>query len=684
MAYDGYRTRGSSSYDQIVGNMSHSTESSKDPRSAPFAPPYPSRDPPYASDHISMPQPPMPSTSPTSSINSEPYPDGTRHFVPRPGSINDAVNSAFNKAETSAYLSPEVLSQITANVIQQLKASGLGQPQTQNPLEPQAPQQASWHQASYNPPMTPRSTVAPPESNHGPSNAEHSRPLSPGRYANEQSRWSRKSSPASAGERSQSLSSKASEHSHRETRPIALSRDSTVKELTTLEKIWGKLFDNGKPTERLGQFLRGIAVHLIEHYPKKNSLVVVPDKMQRFYKETHVKSDPYPWQDIFDHHTSSISRLYREVEVEHHLVQDKLNERPDIPGLTPSGFQRWVTLMILAHPDREYERLQKAVLHMPISNPDDKKERFPKEIPRRLFPQAPDLSLREKLDRHLIQHCVVEVPPITEEERIRAGQQSSHYTSDKAISAQSTSSTEAPSSSCPDRGRQPYSVSASAIIDDDDDDPAPPRPIERERKPYTAQPGGGKVYDEPNTSKRAKHESFSSNNRPKVDPPSTSTATSVRHQSDRYSQEAQFGHGSPVTGSYHPPNTRRRSRSSSLSVNVPMDYRRSESDLVDNESAARYVALSSTGKYYSSTAGTIHPGDIAGESRRYHDVERDHDSDCDSLYETFHGRDRDRDKGKYHDRLPSRGAWQSEEEYYRSSGAGGGSVSNDYKTYSYR
>lgn len=34
-------------------------------------------------------------------------------------------------------------------------------------------------------------------------------------------------------------------------------------EMTTLERIWGKLFDDGKATKRLGQFLRGIAVHMV-------------------------------------------------------------------------------------------------------------------------------------------------------------------------------------------------------------------------------------------------------------------------------------------------------------------------------------------------------------------------------------------------------------------------------------
>lgn len=91
--------------------------------------------------------------------------------------------------------------------------------------------------------------------------------------------------------------------------------------------------------------------------------------------------------DIFDDRTSSISRIYRDIEAEHHLVQDpqNLKERPDIPGLTPRGFEKWYTIMIQANPDREFARLQKTVLDMPINNPDDRKERFPKELPRRLF-----------------------------------------------------------------------------------------------------------------------------------------------------------------------------------------------------------------------------------------------------------------------------------------------------------
>ena len=58
--------------------------------------------------------------------------------------------------------------------------------------------------------------------------------------------------------------SMSSQGSHRgEARPRPPERDTTAMEMTTLERIWGKLFEDGKPTKRLSQFLRGIAMHLV-------------------------------------------------------------------------------------------------------------------------------------------------------------------------------------------------------------------------------------------------------------------------------------------------------------------------------------------------------------------------------------------------------------------------------------
>lgn len=99
--------------------------------------------------------------------------------------------------------------------------------------------------------------------------------------------------------------------------------------------------------------------------------------------------------------------MYRNLECEHHLLQGRYEEKPNIPGLTPFGFERWVTLFIQAHPDKEFERLRKAVLAMPISNPDDEKERFPKEISRRLFPGHEDRKVRTRIEGSMSERAAV-------------------------------------------------------------------------------------------------------------------------------------------------------------------------------------------------------------------------------------------------------------------------------------
>lgn len=357
--------------------------------------------------------------------------------------------------------------------------------------------------------------------------------------------------------------------------------------------------------------------------------------------------------DIFDDRTSAISRLLREVEAEHHLVQVKLNERPDVPGLTPKGFERWATLMIQAHPEREFERLQKAVLNMPISNPGDKRERFPKEIPRRLFPETPDLALREEVDRFIMRHCAVDLPPITEEEIAAA--------------------------------HRPKASLNPTVVDEEEEEEeeekeeqeeAAPGPIERERKPYSAHPGGGKMYDGPGPSKQGHSRSFSTSTGPKeslIPPNAGRRGTELPHQDLPYART-----GSAT--SHHPTASTGRSRSSSRGMHAGNEYRHSEGDTLGHNGGPRY---SGAGDHY------LNPGDVMEDARRYRDFERE--SEDRRLYESLRDRERDREKSKYHhhhDHLPPRGHWVGEEDYYRGAfgGGGGGPVGGNggYDYYGYR
>ncbi|KAF7593000.1 hypothetical protein BBP40_012159 [Aspergillus hancockii] len=446
-----------------------------------------------------------------------------------------------------------------------------------------------------------------------------------------------------------------------ESRPKPPSRDITVTELTTLEKIWGTLFEEGKPTKKLSQFLRGIAVHLIEDYEPKNSLVVLPGKLQKFYEDTRVASDYYPWQVIFDDATSSISRLFREVQAEHCLVQyeDKLFERPDIPGLTPRGFEKWATLMIQAHPDWEYERLQKAVLNMPISNPDNRKERFPKEIPQSLFPfeKIRNPELKEDIEWFIKKHCQVDLKE--EYKKFRPLREDSAASSTDSIPSYN------------ERERKPYQASVSVVVDDDEETGIPPRPIERERKPYTAQPGGGKKYGEAEEPSRRHRSSFSTSSI-QLD----GSASPEPRVSESQGPGPTYLRSNPTQ---HPMATG-RSRSPSRGAKTGGSYRHSESDLLGYNSSSKYAG----DDYYYNYGTSTSTGDITEDSRRYRDASREEDQ---RLYESLRA-EREKEKNKYNDYLPHRSSWAGEEDYYRgalsSQGGPVGSSGYDYKTYGYK
>lgn len=342
--------------------------------------------------------------------------------------------------------------------------------------------------------------------------------------------------------------------------------------------------------------------------------------------------------DIFDDRTSSISRLFRDVEAEHHLVQDKLGERPDIPGLTPKGFERWATLMILAHPEREYERLQKAVLNMPISNPDDKKERFPKEIPRRLFPDIGDLNIREEIENQMMKQCGVDLPEITDEERDEA-------TRSRRSPTSTTSSTERTHSY--ERGRPPpakssppaakprvRTASTSPVMIDDEEETIPSAPIERERKPYRATPGGGKVYESPGSgsgsgsgSQAPSHNHSGSFSTPRQSDTSIKSHPPPQPRApmpDGYDRDSLYARTGSGSGPGTTPGRRfsRSSRSSSRSVNQRTgDYRHSESDLLgrdrEREHLPRYGGVSAQDLQYMESPTSVSP-EVDEPRRFYH------------------------------------------------------------------
>ncbi|KAF1951121.1 hypothetical protein CC80DRAFT_576189 [Byssothecium circinans] len=385
--------------------------------------------------------------------------------------LKNALHNAFDNSDSARTVDPNLIAQITAevkrSVLDEIKLNGMG----------------GTNQAPPPPPPTfpPSTTTFPPRNVYTPPSPKH---------ADFSSRGS--TSPVSPVfnpmfDGTGDTPTPRREHSA----PINIPQDktaprppparmSTEETYTPIEKMWQRLFDlQGQPTPRLGQFLRGLAVHLIEDYEPKNSLVISPAKMLRFYDDVKLGEEIYPWSKIFGQlPDAALSKIYRDMRCQHHFIQERDTDQPHIPALTPDGFQEWMTVMILAYPSTEYERLAKAVLDMPISNADDRKERFPKELPQRLFPDHENLQAQQRCAAVLNAEGVGPLrraptfpppPPMTQPSGISASFE---------------------------RERSPYASRPQEQAVESDDDHAEPlsRPIERERKPYSAAPGGGKIY----------------------------------------------------------------------------------------------------------------------------------------------------------------------------------------------
>ena len=380
--------------------------------------------------------------------------------------------------------------------------------------------------------------------------------------------------------------------------------------------------------------------------------------------------------------------MYRQLSCQHHLVQEQDDQRPDIPGLTPVGFERWVTLLIKAHPEEEYQRLQKAVLDMPISNPDDKnekKERFPKEISRRLFPGLGDCKIQESLEIAISEHGDVELRKRADRENSPSHRPSvggeptpvpnarTNVASDYVPPTRQQESSVDPASLPPfagssiERERAPYSNTPSeAIIDDTNPLPPPPQPLERERKPYSALPGGGRAWEDevwagkPRSSSTASKLGRSSSTAQPRNPPISLNGLNGNRPTDIPKPEIHQHNHHRTNSNAH------RNRSPSFTrIN---DFRRSDGDIRGYQPPPQSSSVPSTDIFDESTRR--HPRDQADRARRQADEES-------RMYGQSPGararydRDRDRDLDG---NGPHRSTYTNDEDYYRNGarGAGGG------------
>ena len=128
-------------------------------------------------------------------------------YQPQP--LERAVNMAFDNSGASQQISPDIVAHITEQVMNNLRLNGIVRDESQNA--------ASHHQLDGSGPKM-----------------DHSANMGDRRNIARDDTWS------------------------------TASRSPPPGDPTTLEKIWQPLFtEDGRPTFRLGQFLRGIALHIV-------------------------------------------------------------------------------------------------------------------------------------------------------------------------------------------------------------------------------------------------------------------------------------------------------------------------------------------------------------------------------------------------------------------------------------
>ena len=378
---------------------------------------------------------------------------------------------------------------------------------------------------------------------------------------------------------------------------------------------------------------------------------------------------------------SSISHLYRDLSCQHHFVQRQFDEKPNIPALTPLGFECWMTQVIRSSPGEEFERCAKAAMNMPISNADNRKERFPKQLSRRLFPKQPNTSVREHLEDSILADPNIELP------KKRPAQASSNLPPPPSQQAQPSQSMNpvlppnnaakppAPphqaSTSSIEKERQSFSAAAPEAVTEE---LGPSVSIERERKPYHAQPGSGKVYDQDDPravkSDAGIHRSntTSSRARPNLEPPE-----------DPNRQSRHYRSGSQSVSQQSRPKPRQRSSSLNARSNP---YTLSEGDMPPQACGNQPSNLRDDGEY-----------ELSKQQSREHELTRN--ATRDERARRYQPEDAQRgsttsQRNGYEDDKAQRGYGSSgrngyEEDYHRRGppAANGYPPSNGYANYQY-
>jgi hypothetical protein len=182
--------------------------------------------------------------------------------------LNCAVNHAFDKSDAARTVDPELIAQITAEVkrslLDDIKLNGVGatvQPQPHAPPPHYVPHSPTSTSASF----PSRNVYTPPSPRHPDFASQGS--TSPDPLAHDPLFDGADDTPTPRVERSTPDS--VPFEGTRRPRPAPAPTMAAEADFSPIEKKWQRLFEpQGQPTPRLGQFLRGLAIHLVTSSPR--------------------------------------------------------------------------------------------------------------------------------------------------------------------------------------------------------------------------------------------------------------------------------------------------------------------------------------------------------------------------------------------------------------------------------
>lgn len=199
------------------------------------------------------------------------------HEAPRPRSrasssapsdgqqpLNSAVNHAFDKSDTARTVDPELIAQITAEVkrslLDEIKLNGVGATVQPQPHAPPPPHYVPQSPTSTSASIPSRNVYTPPSPRHADFMSQGS--TSPDPLAHDPLFDGTDDNPTPRVDRT--IPDCGTFEGTRRPRPAQVPRMATEADLSPIERKWQRLFDaQGQPTPRLGQFLRGLAIHLV-------------------------------------------------------------------------------------------------------------------------------------------------------------------------------------------------------------------------------------------------------------------------------------------------------------------------------------------------------------------------------------------------------------------------------------